>query len=118
MFGFYGFVPMYDFSNITPGNNTIRIENDFAAWLGVMQRVNYLLKLDVDLSELEEKNAKLLKLLNEKIAELDEASPDFDVSAYFKRLSDEFTERTFDPLEDVWEDELKRLFDKFDDEEG
>jgi hypothetical protein len=26
-------------------------------------------------------------------------------------LSEDFTETTFEPLDDVWEDELRRLFD-------
>jgi len=36
---------------------------------------------------------------------------------YLNRLSEEFSEVPFDPLSDVWEQELRRLFDKFDSDE-
>jgi len=114
MIGFYAFVPLYDFSNVIPGNNTIRIENDFSAWLSVMQRVNHLLKTQIDLSNLEKKSKRLLKLLDDKISEIEQASTEFNIRDYFKRLSEEFSETHFDPLDDVWENELRRLFDKFD----
>jgi hypothetical protein len=31
-----------------------------------------------------------------------------------KRLEDDFTEKVFDPLDEVWEDELRRLLDDTD----
>jgi hypothetical protein len=34
-----------------------------------------------------------------------------------QQLSDEFTEFSFNPLEDVWEEELRRLEDKLDSDE-
>ena len=39
---FYAFVPAYDFSNTAQVANSIRIENDYMAWLGIMQRINDL----------------------------------------------------------------------------
>jgi proteasome assembly chaperone (PAC2) family protein len=114
---FYAFVPTYDFSNISQIGNTIRIENDFMAWLGVMQRVNYMLKLDFDLSDLEEKSKRLIDVVDNKVNELDEKAPQLSVREYMDRLAEEFVEQTFNPLDDVWEDELRRLFDKYDEEE-
>jgi len=114
---FYAFVPAYDLSGETQAGNTIRIENDFVAWLGVMRRIVYMLKLDFDLTDLEEKSQHLIQVVNDKVDELESAAPQLGVRAYLKRLSDEFTETPFSPLEDVWEDEIRRLMDKLDSEE-
>lgn len=107
--GFYAFVPTYSFSNIAQVGNIIRIENDFMAWLGVMRRVNYMLKTDFDLSDLEQKSERLVQSVDAKIAELDSVAPQLGVREYLARLSEEFIETPFDPLDDVWEEELRRL---------
>jgi predicted ATP-grasp superfamily ATP-dependent carboligase len=108
---FYAFVPTYDFSSLAQVGNTIRLENDFMAWLGVLRRVNYMLKTHFDLADLVEKSERLIRVLDSKIDELDDVAPQLDVREYMKRLEEEFTEVTFDPLDDVWKDELRRLFD-------
>ncbi len=112
--GFYAFVPTYDFSEMAEISNSIRIENDFMAWLGVMRRVNYMLGLDIDLTELEEKSANLRRVVGEKVEELDRESPQLGVRAYLDRLAEEFTETHFDPLDVGWEEEVRRLLDDFD----
>ncbi|MBN1964097.1 MAG: PAC2 family protein [Anaerolineae bacterium] len=108
---FYGFVPTYDFSNISQIGNTIRLENDYMAWLGIMRRVNVLLKTRFDLSDLESKTAQLLDVVDAKVAELEAMAPELGVRAYFETLSEEFDEVAFNPLADVWEEELRRLLD-------
>lgn len=110
--GFYAFVPTYDFSKLSEISNTIRLENDFMAWLGVMRRVNYMLKLNLDLSDLEKRSAKLVKLVEDKIEELDTLAPQLGIREYVNRLSDSFEEMPFYPLDEVWENELRRLFDE------
>jgi len=47
--GFYAFSPTYDFSQFSEQGGGFRVENDFQAWLGVMRRVNHMLKLKLDL---------------------------------------------------------------------
>ena len=108
---FYAFVPTYDFSNIAQIGNTIRIENDFMAWLVVMRRINYMLKLDFELSDLEQKSERVVELLDAKVEELDSAAPQLGVREYMARLAEQFTEMPFEPLGEVWEAELDRLFD-------
>jgi len=108
--GFYAFVPTYDFSKVSQIGNTIRIENDYMAWLGVMRRVNYMLHLDLDLSDLEEKSEELIEIVNEKVNELDNLVPQIGVRDYMERLSKDFAEVVFEPLGEVWEEELRRLF--------
>ncbi len=115
---FYAFVPTYDFSSIAQIGNTIRIENDFMAWLGVMRRINYLLKADFDLTDLEQKSKRLVEVVDAKVEELDDLAPQLSVREYMDRLADEFDEQPFNPLDEVWEEELRRLFGKFDEDES
>jgi proteasome assembly chaperone (PAC2) family protein len=114
---FYGFVPTYDFSGLAENINGISIENDFTAWLGIMRRITYMLKLDFDLDELESKSEHLNKLLDDKIDEIENNVPELNIRAYLKKLGEDFEERLFHPLEDYWEEELGRLFDKIDSDE-
>jgi proteasome assembly chaperone (PAC2) family protein len=116
--GFYAFVPTYDFSGIAQAGKAIRVETDYMAWLGVMRRVNHMLKLDFDLRDLEEKSRRLIKLIDAKVDEIEQANPQAGVRDYLKRLSDNFDETLYDPLGEVWEDELRRLMDKFDEDSG
>ena len=113
----YAFVPVYDFSNISRNASGIQIENDFMAWLGIMRRVNYMLKLNWDLSELEAKSQRLLKLMDDKIEEIAKAFPEINIHEYMKQLEEDFDEVIFEPLQDLWEDEINRLFDRFEGEE-
>jgi proteasome assembly chaperone (PAC2) family protein len=116
--GFYAFVPTYDFSGIAQAGKAIRVETDYMAWLGVMRRVSHMFKLDFDLLDLEEKSRRLVKLIDAKVDEIEQANPQAGVRDYLKRLSDNFDETLYDPLGEVWENELRRLMDKFDDETG
>jgi proteasome assembly chaperone (PAC2) family protein len=108
---FYAFVPTYDFSQISQVGSTIRLENDFMAWLGVMKRLNYLLKLNLDLSDLHEKSEHLLDVVDAKVDELDSMAPQMGVREYMANLGESFEEVVFEPLASVWEEELDRLFD-------
>ncbi|MAS34049.1 MAG: hypothetical protein CL610_08580 [Anaerolineaceae bacterium] len=116
--GLYAFVPTYDFANLRELGNSIRIENDFMAWLGVMRRINYMLKMRFDLDDLEQKTKRLIETVEAKVDELDSVAPQLGVREFLQTLSDEFVETTFDPLDDVWEDELRRLFDDSDSTES
>ncbi len=111
---FYGFVPTYNFSTMVQGVNGISIENDFQAWLDIMRRINHMLNLDFDLTELEIKSEHLQKLLDDKIDEIEKTTPELNVRQYLERLEDNFEETHFHPQEDFWEEELGRLFDKID----
>jgi proteasome assembly chaperone (PAC2) family protein len=116
--GFYAFVPTYDFSGIAQAGKAIRVETDYLAWLGVMRRVNHMLRLDFDLLDLEEKSRRLVKLIDAKVDEIEQANPQAGVRDYLKHLSENFEETLYDPLGEVWEDELRRLMDKFDEDSG
>jgi hypothetical protein len=114
---FYGFVPTYNFSTMVQGVNGISIENDFMAWLGIMRRINHMLNLDLDLTELELKSEHLIKLMDDKIDEIEKKSPDLNVREYLERIENEFEETFFQPRDDFWEEQLGRLFDNIDSED-
>lgn len=113
----YAFVPAYDFSLVSQAQNTVRIENDYAAWLGIMRRVDFMFKLGFDLLDLENKSSHLAELVRAKIDELETAAPQLGVREYLRKLSAEFHELVFNPLDNTWDEELKRLIDKMDDDE-
>ncbi len=108
----FAFVPAYDFSTVSQVANSIRIENDYMAWLGILQRIKHMINIDLDLSDLEKKSGELVELFDTKIDELDRESPELGIRDYLNKLSDEFVPTTFTPLDDVWEQELRRLFDR------
>lgn len=112
--GLYAFVPLYNVGNVPQLENLIRIEHDFTAWLGIMRRVNYLLKTRFDLTDLERKSRRLLQTMQAQIEELERKAPQLGVREYFARLSEDFTEMTFNPLDDVWEDALRGILDDED----
>lgn len=115
--GLYAFVPTYDFSRFTQVSSTIRIENDFTAWLGLMKRINHILHLDFDLLDLQSKSDQLKVLMDEKVEELDRSAPEAGVKEFFRQLSEEYVENTFEPLEEIWEEEIRKLLNKFEDED-
>jgi predicted ATP-grasp superfamily ATP-dependent carboligase len=113
--GLYAFVPMFDFSNMTQGSHRLQIENDYMAWLAVMRRINYMLKINIDLSDLVSKGQEEIGDLNVKLDELEKLAPQLGIREYFQRVSEEFTEMPFIPLDDVWEENLRRILGKLDD---
>ena len=100
-------------------SETIHIEKDYMAWLGVMRRVVHMLNLEIDLSDLEERTEGMIDKVDGKLEELDKNHPDIGVGEYVRRLSEDFDETSFTPLEDVWQEELRRLGDRLEpDDEG
>jgi hypothetical protein len=106
---FYAFVPAYDFSDVAHVNSTVRIENDFMAWLGIMRRINYLQNTNFDLTDLEQKSQHLIKTVNDKMDELDRAAPQLGIRDYLARLAEDFTEVPFNPVDDFWESKLRKI---------
>lgn len=116
--GFYTFSPIFHFAGMQRISDTIHIEKDYMAWLGVMRRVVHMLKLDIDLSDLEERTEGMIENVDGKLKELDKNNPDIGVAEYVNRLSEDFDETSFSPLEDVWQEELRRLGDRLEPDDG
>ena len=106
----YAFVPAYDFGEFDDQLQGLRIENDFKAWYDLMRRLNHMFDLGMDLSDLERQSSELIGALDTKIEELERQLPQLNVREYMQELARDFTERSFMPLDDVWERELGDLF--------
>ena len=115
--GLYTFVPLFSLADPTQPISALRIENDFIAWVGLMRRIRHMFKLDIDLGDLERRGQQLLRALDERIDEIDRVAPESGIREYIQKISAEFTETPYAPLDDVWEDEIRRLMDKFEGDE-
>ena len=115
--GLYAFVPMFDFSNMTQVSHRLQIEEDYMSWLAVMRRINFMFKINIDLTDLVDKSQHEIEELKTKIEELEKLAPQLGVKEYFQRISDEFNETSFIPLDDVWEENLRRIMGKFNDDD-
>ncbi|TAK11571.1 MAG: PAC2 family protein [Anaerolineae bacterium] len=111
--GLYAFCPIYQFGEADEPTETVHIENDFVAWLGAMRRINHLLGAGFDLDILEDRARHLTKVMKKRIQRLDEKHPNLGIIEAMERMSNQFEERSFSPLPDVWEDELRRLSEQY-----
>jgi predicted ATP-grasp superfamily ATP-dependent carboligase len=111
---FYAFVPAYDFSQLSTLLQGIRIENDFKAWYDIMRRFNHMFGLEIDLSDLEQQSEELYASMEAKIEDLESKMPQMKVREYLDQLAQDFTERSFLPLGEVWERELGDIFKNLD----
>lgn len=116
-FAFYSFVPAYDFSP-SDGEEPqgVRIENDFKAWYDLMRRLNHMLDLHLDLSDLAQQSNELMSTMEEKLTQLEQTMPDLPIRQYLTKLEETFREQSFMPLGDVWERELGDLLEDLDDD--
>ena len=74
-----------------------------------------MFNLALDLTELEKQSDELRLSMDQKVAELERKMPQLKVNEYLQELEEEFTERRFSPLGDVWERGLRDLFDNLED---
>lgn len=111
----YAFVPAYNFTELSVRVTGIQVEKDYKAWYDVSRRLNHMFGLDMDLSDLEKRSEKLLASIDAKIEELEQTIPELKAREYVDRLSEGFVERPFMPDADVWERELRDLFDDSED---
>lgn len=111
----YAFVPAYDFGQSEDQFQGIRIESDFKSWYDLMRRLNHMFDLSLDLEDLEQQSSELVSALDSKIAELERNLPGLKVREYMEELARDFSERSFMPLDDVWERELGDLFSDLND---
>jgi len=112
---FYGFVPAYDFSQPGIVAQGMRVEQDYRAWYDLMRRLNHMFDLGIALADLERKSHELTAAIGAKIAELEIKMPQLEVREYLTQLEQDFTERTFSPLSDLWEAALGDILKDLDD---
>ncbi|MFO7918958.1 MAG: PAC2 family protein [Anaerolineae bacterium] len=108
----YAFAPAYEFSQLGITLQGMRVETDWKAWYDLMVRINYMFKLGLDLSELEEQSQELIEEWDERIEELEKEHPELHVKEYLDNVAEDFVEHPFIPLDDAW-DELDNIDDLF-----
>lgn len=112
---FHGFVPAYDFGQSGYAAQGLRIENDFKAWYDLVRRMNHMLGIGIDVSHLREQADELIISMESQIDQLAQEVPQLNVRAYLEQVGEEFTERPFMPLDDVWAEGLGDIFGDLDD---
>lgn len=112
----YGFVPSYDFSNLSDDTEGIRIDEDYQAWHEILRRIDAMFGLWFDLSDLERKAAEVRSAMKAQIEELDQKNPKLKIKQQLNELADDFSETAFSNLDDMWEQELGDILDDIDDE--
>lgn len=110
-FIFYGLIPAYSFGQTALGPHGISIENDFKAWYDIVRRFNHRFELGLDVTDLQQRSEELVIALDKKLVELEETFPQLNVREFMEELEENFTELSFMPLDDVWEQEFRNLFD-------
>ena len=110
---FFAMVPSYDFSHAGVLTQRMAMDEDFTAWYELMRRLAHMFDLDMDLSDLQTRSEELTASWDAKIDQLSEM-PQLDVQAYLKEVNEQFTERTFLPSRDIWEEALGDLFNDSD----
>jgi len=108
--GFYALVPSYDFAKPALLAHSVAVAEDFKAWYDLMTRINYMFDLGLDLLDLQEQSKTLIEAWEEKMSELARIMPQLEIPQYLDKIRSEFVERSFVPLSDIWEEELKDLF--------
>lgn len=108
---FYGFVPAYDFSTQHQEVDGLRVEDDYKAWAEIMHRLNTMFGVWIDLTDLERRGAELTEELRAQVDRLDRKMPGLKVKEQLGRLTDDFEEVAFMPLDDMWADELGDILD-------
>jgi predicted ATP-grasp superfamily ATP-dependent carboligase len=112
-FRFCTFVPSYDFSQSNIPVQAIAIGEDYKAWLDIMARLDHMFGLQFDLSDLYDMAEELVAEWDVKIEQVAESMPQLEVHEYMAQIQEDFTEMPFEPLSDVWTDELRDLLDDF-----
>lgn len=115
---FYAFVPAYNFSELSNLVQAISIEHDFKAWYDLMRRFNHMFDMNIDLDELEHQSYELVLTMDAKIDEVEEQLPELDIKDYLSQVADEFEEKPFVALSDVWGKALGNIVDEESEDEG
>jgi hypothetical protein len=110
-FVFYAFVPAYNFSELSNLVQAISIEHDFKAWFDMLRRFNHMFEIDIDLEELEHQSYELVLSMDSKIEEVEEQLPQLEIRDYLAQLAEEFEEKPFIALSDVWGRALGNMLD-------
>ena len=106
----YAVVPAYDFSESLAGAPTVSAQEDYKAWHDVLVRVDGMLGLGLDLSELARLGEGLVRAWEEQLAELGRKMPELDVERYLHQVREDFEEGESASVGSPWDEVLSDLF--------
>jgi proteasome assembly chaperone (PAC2) family protein len=106
----YASVPFYSLGESSAKFRGIQLESDYQAWYDVMKRLNHMLDLELDLSDLERKSRQLVAIVRAQIDELDRKAPQLKIKERIAVMTQDFAEMSFPPLSEIWARELRHLF--------
>jgi len=109
---FYALVPYYDLTELSTDFAAIKVERDLKAWYDLLLRLNYMFRLELELDDLEAQSEALVQWIDAQVKQLERDSPELKVGEYIASLTADFEEMSFEPLSDLWERELRDLFDE------
>jgi len=109
----YALAPTYEFPEDTSTVQSMRVDQDWKAWYDVMRRIDYMLGLGLDLSDLRKRSEGLIDAWATKVDELARTHPELQIREYMEEISTHFTEQSFIPLDDAW-NELGDLLNSMD----
>jgi proteasome assembly chaperone (PAC2) family protein len=111
-FVFYAFVPAYNFSELNNMVQAISVEHDFKAWYDLMRRFNHMFDMEIELSELEHQSYELVLSMDAKLQEVEDQLPQLAVRDYMDQVAEDFEEKPFVALSDVWGKALGSMLDE------
>ena len=77
-----------------------------------MRRFNHMYDLEVDLTELEHQSYELVLSMDAKIEEVEQQLPQLEVKEYLAQVAEEFEDKPFVALSDVWGKALGNMLDE------
>jgi proteasome assembly chaperone (PAC2) family protein len=110
-FRFCAYVPLYDFSTSSMSVHPTGLDEDFKAWYDLLRRLDHMFKLGLDLKDLQGRSDELIPEWDARIDHLARAMPQLEVRDYMEKVNSEFEELSFEPLSDLWEEELRGLLE-------
>jgi len=105
------YVPTYDFSAEPSMVRRMAMDEDYRAWHGLTRRLNGLLGLSLDLSDLASRSEALTAAWNDQIQELATTLPRLQVREYLAHIVKEFDQESPGGGEDLWESALRDIVD-------
>jgi proteasome assembly chaperone (PAC2) family protein len=103
-FSWYAVVPAYDFSQVVEELQGLGLETDLRAWYELLLRLNRMMGLRLDLTELERQGGEITSTMEAQVNELARKHP--QIREYMEKIDQEFTGTPYNPLADVWEQAL------------
>jgi proteasome assembly chaperone (PAC2) family protein len=103
------YVPSYELTAGSTVVHRLAMDEDYKAWHDVTHRLNQLLGIDIDLTDLASRAEGLLSAWDDQIEELSAKLPRLRVKEYLEQIDDEFEPTGSAGEDDLWESALRDI---------